>query len=267
VDLSGLTATQKASVERLLKQRDCGCGCGMKVAECRVKDPQCSYSKGLAGVIVDAIRSGKSEADALEAAEKSAFARIQGQDGRILSDPVNIPTGGSPLIGPANARIKLVEFSDFQCPFCVLAAPQIHAVLKAYPNDVSLVFKQFPLDFHSQAGTAAAAALAAQKQGKFWEMHDSLFAQRGRLSGPVIRELARQLGLDMKRFDADLNSADIKKNVERDEDDGEKAGVMGTPTLFINGQRFNANLSMDAIKPVLDAELKNPPKAETSAAR
>jgi protein-disulfide isomerase len=98
-------------------------------------------------------------------------------------------------------------------------------------------------------------------------MHDGLFAQRGHLSPAVIGALARQIGLDPKRFEADLNSAEIHKAVERDEEDGEKAGVMGTPTLFINGQRFNANLSLDAMKPILDAELKKPAKTAASASR
>jgi protein-disulfide isomerase len=260
VDLSGLTATQKASVERLLKQRDCGCGCGMKVAECRVKDPQCSYSKGLAGVIVDAIRSGKSEADALEAAEKSAFARIQGQDGRILSDPVNIPTGGSPLIGPANARIKLVEFSDFQCPFCAQAVLKINEVMKVLPTQVKLIFKQFPLDQHSQAYLAAQAALAAHQQGKFWQLHDLMFANRTHLSRNEILTLAGGLGMDMMRFTRDMDAPETKKAVDRDESEGEQAGVGGTPTFFIDGQRYNGSLELDAIRPILEAELKKPAK-------
>ena len=266
VDLTGLSAAQQATVMKLIQTRDCGCTCGMKVAECRVKDPSCSYSKGLAAVIVAAIKSGKSEKDALAAAEASQWSHMPEADTRILSDKVAIPTLGSPVIGPKDAVIHLVEFSDFQCPFCIVAYSEIHAVLKAYPNQVNLTFKQFPLDSHSEAALAAAAALAAQKQGKFWEMHDSLFTQKGQLSRAVILSLAGSLGLDRKKFAADLDSAELKQAVEKDVADGERAGVSGTPTIFINGQRYNGPVDLKALKPVLDAQLKTAPASATTAA-
>ena len=258
VDLKGLSPAQKATVQKVLAERDCTCGCGMKVAECRVKDPGCSMSRGVAAVIVDAIRSGKSESDALAAADKSNFGRPA--DTRILGDAVSIPTQGSPAFGASNPKITLVEFSDFQCPYCIVAAGELHRVMEAYPSQVSLIFKQFPLDEHSQAALAAAASLSAQKQGKFWPMHDALFAQRGHLSPEAIHGIAEKLGLDMKRFDADLHSPELQKTIVRDIEDGERAGVMGTPTIFVNGQRYNAAVSLAVLKPVLDEELKKTAK-------
>lgn len=165
IDLSSLSPAQKASALKLLRETDCSCACGMKLAECRVKDPNCSYSRGMATVVVESLKAGKSEADALAAAKASRYGHRPGADPRVLGDPVNIPILGSPLLGRPDARITLVEFSDFQCPFCIAAIPQLQALMKAYPNDVRLVFKQFPLDSHSQAALAAAAALAAHKQG------------------------------------------------------------------------------------------------------
>ena len=175
---------------------------------------------------------------------------------KLLDDPVTIPTAGAPVVGPADARITLVEFSDFQCPFCVKAIHQLEAVMKAYPKQVKLIFKQFPLDSHPQASISAAAALAAHQQGKFWPMHDALFANRTRLSRNTFLELATGLGLDMKRFTADLDSPEIKKAVARDIGDGDKAGVEATPTVFVNGQRYNGSLELGAMKPILDAKLK-----------
>lgn len=256
VELNGLTLQQKNTVLKLLRERDCSCGCSMKVAECRVKDPNCYYSRGLASVILAAIKEGKNESDALAAAAASQFAHAPGQDTRLLGDRVSIPTAGSPFIGPSDARITLVEFSDFQCPYCVKAVPQLQAVLKAYPTQVKLVFKQFPLDIHSEAALAAAAALAAHKQGKFWPMHDSLFAERGNLSRTTILALVAGFGLDTKRFEADLDSPEIQKAIARDVEDGNRAGVQGTPTLFIDGQRYNGAIHFDALKAVLDTELK-----------
>lgn len=254
VDFSGLNPARKAAALKALRAMECTCGCGMKVAECRVKDPSCSYSKGLASSITDAMRQGKNETAALEAAKASRWGHLP--EHKLLDDPIQIPTQGAPVTGPAKARITLVEFSDFQCPFCTKAAGQIADILKAYPNDVKLIFKQYPLDSHPQARISAQAALAAHQQGKFWQLHDILFANRTKLSRDAILGWAQQTGLDMKRFNADLDSPAIKKTVERDIADGDKAGVEGTPTIFIDGQRYNGDLDLLSIKPVLDKKLK-----------
>jgi len=269
VDLSGLTAAQKATALELLRTLDCSCACGMKVAECRIKDPNCSYSHGLAGVIVDAIRRGKSRQEALAAADKSRWAHPPGMSGKLLEDPIVIPVNGAPAIGPSNAQITLVEFSDFQCPYCAQAFRALKEVLNAYPEDVRLIFKQFPLDTHSQAALAAAAGLAANKQGKFWEMHDRMFQHRTDLSRRTLLALAGEIGLDMRRFQADLDSPELHRAVNRDLQDGLEAGVQGTPTLFIDGRHYNGPIDLRALKPVLDEELKHPAKAakQTVASR
>jgi protein-disulfide isomerase len=256
VDLNGMTPPQKARTLRLLRNHSCPCGCDMKVAECRVKDPGCSYSKGLSAALAEAIKQGKSENDAVAAAVASRWGHAPAPP-KLLDAPVAIATEGSPVTGPASAPITLIEFSDFQCPYCVKAAGQLKALLKAYPSQVKLVFRQFPLDSHSQAATAAAAALAAHNQGKFWPMHDALFANRDRLSRSGILLLASSLNLDMKRFTADMDSPETKRLVTRDIDDGDRAGVEGTPTIFIDGQRYNGSLDLEALKPVLEAELKH----------
>ncbi len=256
VDLSALSPAQKATALKLLRDRGCSCGCGMKVAECRVKDPNCYYSKGLASVIIASLKAGKTEKEALADAEASRFAHPP--EHKLLEDPIEIPTAGAPETGPDNAPITLVEFSDFQCPYCNLATPQLQLVLKTYPTQVRLFFKQFPLDMHSQAALAANAAVAAQKQGKFWEMHDALFASHNDLSRPTILALAQALGLDMKRFEADLDSPEVRKAVVHDQEDGFNIGVMATPTLFIDGQHYNGAIKLETLKPILDAELKHP---------
>jgi protein-disulfide isomerase len=264
VDLSSLSPAQKATALKLLRARDCSCGCSMKVAECRVKDPNCYYSKGLAAVIVASLKAGKSEKEALADAEASRFAHPP--EHKLLEDPIEIPTAGAPETGPDNAPITLVEFSDFQCPYCTLATPQLQLVLKTYPTQVRLFFKQFPLDIHSQAALAAAAAVAAQKQSKFWPMHDALFASHADLRRPTILALASAIGLDMKRFESDLDSPEIRKAVAHDLEDGQNVGVMSTPTLFIDGQHYNGNIKLDALKPILDAELKHPASATKKTA-
>jgi len=132
-------------------------------------------------------------------------------------------------MGPKDARVTLVEFSDFQCPYCAIAVVKLNAILKAYPNDVKLIFKQFPLDTHSQAALAAAAALAAHRQGKFWQLHDAMYADRTHLSRQNILAMAGTVGLDVKRFQQDWDSPAIKQAVSREQAEGEKIGVDATP--------------------------------------
>jgi protein-disulfide isomerase len=250
-----MSPAQTRALLRLLRNHDCACGCGMKVAECRVKDPNCSWSKGLAAAMGDAIRAGKDENEAIQAAKASKWSRGP-QPPKLLDDPVTIPTAGSPVRGSADAAVTLVEFSDFQCPYCLVAVAKLNAVLEAYPGKIKLIFKQFPLDMHSQAALAAAAAIAAHQQGRFWPMHDALFAHRNGLSRPLILSLARTVGLDVRRFEADLDSAETKKTVARDVEDGDRAGVEGTPSVFINGRKYNGELDLPAIRRVIDEELR-----------
>lgn len=128
--------------------------------------------------------------------------------------------------------------------------------MEAYPGKIKLIFKEFPLDTHSQALGAAQAAIAAQQQGKFWEMHDALFAHRKDLSNPALVALARNIGLDMNRFQADFNSQATKKTILKDMDDGDKAGVEGTPSVFINGRKYNGSLELEPMRKVIDDQLK-----------
>jgi protein-disulfide isomerase len=255
VDLTGLTNTQKAIALKVLRAHSCPCECGMKMAECRTKDPSCKYSRELAAVVVNAVRKGADEAAVLAAVEASPLNHRAAP--KLLEDPVAIPIDGDPFLGPRNARVTLVEFSDFQCPYCAKAVAELNAVLKAYPNDVKLVFKQYPLvDSHAQAALAAAAALAAHRQGKFWPLHDAMFADRTNLSRKNILAMAGAVGLDTKRFEQDWDSPAIKQALAREEKEGDDAGVDATPTIFIDGQKYNGDLALDAIRPVLDGKLK-----------
>lgn len=254
IDLTHLSSKQKASVLSVLRSQGCSCGCNMRLAECRELDPTCSYSKGMAEAIIQSIASGQNEEQAKAAAIASKWGHME--QPKLLDDPVTIPVAGAPSTGPSGAPITIVEFSDFQCPYCAAAISQIKQLLKAYPTQLKLIFKQYPLEMHSQASLAAAAAVAAQKQGKFWQMHDALFAHHDELSRSTILALASQLGLNSKRFEQDLDSTAVRESVIRDTQDGDRAGVEGTPTLFINGQRYNGPIALEALKPVFQAELE-----------
>jgi protein-disulfide isomerase len=161
-----------------------------------------------------------------------------------------------PAKGPEGAPITIVEFSDFQCPFCSRAIGTVDEVLKAYPNQVRLVFRQFPLDFHKQAPKASEAALCAHDQGKFWEYHDALFANQKALEVPALKGYAKELGLDTGKFDKCLDSGEKAATVNADLEAGKKVGVTGTPAFFINGILLSGAQPIEEFKSVIDEELK-----------
>jgi len=129
-------------------------------------------------------------------------------------------------------------------------------VLAKYPRDVRFIFKQFPLENHSQAELAAESSLAAQAQGKFWEMHDKMYANFRMLSRPHIDAWAKEVGLDLTKFDAALNKHEYAKRVASEEQQGEVAGIEGTPTFFIDGARLNATFDLATVSPIVDKKLK-----------
>jgi protein-disulfide isomerase len=262
IDLSGLTPVQKQAVLKLTREQDCSCLCGMKVAECVNKDPNCTYAKSLVAITIKGVKENKSPMEISKLMDASPKAHRP----KILEDPVSIPVDGSPVRGPSDARITLVEFSDFECPYCSLAALEVRSIMAAYPKDVKLIYKQFPLSMHPSAPLAAAASLAANQQGKFWPMHDLLFKNFRKLSRENILAWAKDLALDVDKFKADLDSAKFQDVIKKDLADGEAVGVYGTPSFFINGKHYNGPMSMDALKPILDAELNGGAKVAAGPA-
>ena len=149
-----------------------------------------------------------------------------------------IAEGNRPSFGPLDAKVVVVEFSDFQCPYCSKAAVTVHEIRAKFERQVRFVFRQFPLNFHTQAHLAAEAALAANAQGKFWELHDLLFAHQTALDRKDIEAYAASVGLNLTAFRKDLDENTFNMAVVEDIDIGNKVHVMGTPTMFINGKRI-----------------------------
>lgn len=141
--------------------------------------------------------------------------------------------------GAANAQVQILEFGDYQCPHCGIAEPYVEKIYQDFGSVVSISFRNFPLaDMHEYAMPAACAAEAASLQGKFWEMHDLIFANQGRLSARLFIEIADSLGLDIQKFETDMNSETVINKIKNDFESGAKSGVNGTPSFYINGQKF-----------------------------
>lgn len=251
IDWQGLTGPQRIAALKIVRTESCSCGCDMKIAECRIKDHTCAASKKLANAVTKELAAGKPEA-----AIRADLKKIASEPPALLDDPVRISVAGDPVRGPENARVTIVEFSDFQCPYCAGAVPETKALMQKFPNDVRLVFKQFPLEDHHLAEFGAEAALAAQAQGKFWEMHDLLYGGYPDLSRAKVIGYAQKLGLDVRRFTADVDGHKYKARVHAEELEGEDAGVAGTPTFFINGKKYNESFVADKLAPVIHNELK-----------
>ena len=161
-----------------------------------------------------------------------------------------------PSKGPESAPVTIVEFSDFQCPFCSRANNTVNEVVKQYGDKVRLVFRHFPLSFHAEAPKAAEASACADDQKKFWEYHDKLFANQQALKPDDLKKHAADLGLDAARFNECLDSGKHAATVKKDFEEGKKAGVTGTPAFFVNGIALSGAVPAEEFKSIIDAELK-----------
>lgn len=169
---------------------------------------------------------------------------------------LDISADDDPFLGDKDAKVTIVEFSDFQCPYCSRAAEALHQLVDKYKGKVRVVYRDFPLSFHKEARTAAIAANCAHEQGRFWQFHDTLFKNQNALEEKALKTYARVAGVDGEKFDACLASDKYKAEVEKDYKDGEAVGVEGTPTFFINGRLYTGDpSSVEAMAEAVDAAL------------
>jgi len=174
-----------------------------------------------------------------------------------------------PAKGPATAPVTIVEFSDFECPFCSRAEPTIEKVMAEYGDKVRLVYADYPLPNHAAAPKASEAALCAQDQGKYWEMHSKLFANQRALGIDALKGYATELGLDRTAFDKCLDDGGKAEQIKVAMELGQELGVSGTPAFFINGRMLSGAQPFDRFKELIDHELVaagiDLPKAEADA--
>ncbi len=170
---------------------------------------------------------------------------------------IQVDVGNSPVMGGESAKVTIVEFSDFQCPFCSRAAKTVSELKKKYGNKIKVAFKHFPLPMHSNAGPTSEASMCVHEQGKdkFWKFHDLAFAAQDKLDAENLTKLAKQAGADEAKFKECFESKKFSDFVKSDLSYGEKLGVRSTPTFFVNGQLLSGALPIEQFSEVIEEEL------------
>lgn len=246
VDLSGLADSDKAAFMRLIEKYPSACGKAQSLEASLKTDPKCRRSVFAARYMVKLFRLGLLPSEVEE--------HYNDRFGPDVYKYKNIDVHDAPLRGDPGAPVTIIEFSDFQCPHCKHLQPVLERILEDYPQ-VKLYFKNFPITrAHPYAQGAAQAAIAAGKQGKFWQFHDKIFHGDQEKESPAdLERYARELKLDIPKWKKDMAAAAEKVN--RDRADGDKIGVDATPTLIINGRKFHGAPTYDELKDWIDEEL------------
>lgn len=230
-----LNAEEQSRFSKLAQSELCPCeGSLDSLDACLQRDNGgCRLALQIAKSTMRRIKEGESDSDIVDAIVKEVeLAR------KVYTfDLKNTPHKGA---DPSSAKITIVEYADFQCPYCARAADTMKSLLKEHGSQLTVYFKQYPLKMHDHARLAAQATLAAHRQNKFWELHDTLMEKQSEISPENIQTWAKDLGLDMPRFNKDLSEVDPL--VAADLSEGDSFDLTGTPTIFINGIRFEGSL-------------------------
>ena len=248
IPLGLLKPEQRSVLVRVNKATLCPCpNAAESLHECLQKeDKQCQMAVGATQEGMRKILDGLSENDVLDGV---------GQFIEVSFKKYDFDLENSPRQGPKDAKVVIVEFADFECPYCSKARVLLKAARAKYPDKVAVYFKQFPLSMHPNATEAALASMAAWNQNRFWEMYDLLFDNQKTLSKPKIAGFAQGLGLNMDKFAKDKTSPDIADKVKNHVKEGDDAAVNSTPTFFINGRRYVGDFSPEAFVEAVESEL------------
>jgi protein-disulfide isomerase len=199
------------------------------------------------------LKEAKSEVPAAPAAAAAQGGEDKGPEAD--TKVYQVVAGESASRGPKAAPLQVIIFSDFQCPFCGRVEPTLAQMEKEYAGKVRFVWKNYPLPFHPNAEPAAEAAMAANAQGKFWQMHDKMFQNQQALDKPNLEKYAQEVGLNMAKFKADTDAAKFKPAIEAETKEGQAVGVNGTPAVFINGRKISGAYPFETFKKIADEEL------------
>ena len=237
LSMGGLSFEQKSAFVQIVNEEACPCDLPQTFAACLAPQSSCKLAPVLAQWLIDRLKEGIPSSIMAEPLAKEINLGLN-------QNPQIVDVDGYAYKGSKKPRYTIVEFADFECFHCKDAAAALDTWLKNHSKDVKVVFKHFPLPSHTMAKQAAIAAEAAAEQGKFWPMHDALFANQQKLTDTLFLELAKKIGLNLSRFKKDLSNPRVLTRVENSIKEGTLLGIEGTPALFFNGRQYF--LSLDA---------------------
>jgi protein-disulfide isomerase len=243
VDLSKLDDFQKKVFFRIANAEASVCGQAQSLIASAKKD--CRKSVNALKYVAKLVEAGFTDS---EVSDKL------GQRYRA-ADAKKIDVSEAPMKGAAGGKVTLVEFADYECPHCKRLQPVLRQIVDEYRNDVKVYFKHYPLPQHTNARLAAEAAVAANKQGKFWAFQDKLWDKQDELSPAEIEKLAKESGLDVAKFRADLASPAVKERVQKDRAEGAALGLQATPTVYIDGKEFTDQKDAESFREWINEEL------------
>ncbi len=248
VDVKDLDADEITALSGLMREGACPCDTQKSLLEC-IAAKSCPAATELADYGAGKLRDGLG-------IEQVRAAVVR----KYLEDHVkySFELGDTPRKGPEGARIVIVEFADFECPHCAIMRGTLETIAKQFPNDVAIYFKQFPLGHNAHSHPASRATLAAHRQGRFWQMHDLIFANQGQLSPQRFVEFATELGLNVDKFKKDIEDPAIYAQIERDKKEAIAANLTGTPTIYVNGRLYLDDKTPEAIAAYIKAQLAKP---------
>jgi protein-disulfide isomerase len=245
IDVSKLDELARKIFFRVVNSEPSICGKGQSLLASAKKDTSCHRSLNAVRYVAHLADQGYTQTEIGEAIDKRYRA----------SDPKPIDVSDAPMEGSPNARVTLVEFADYECPHCKRFQPVLRQVLDEFKGDVRLYFKHYPLPQHTNARLAAEAAVAAQKQGKFWSFQDKLWENQDSLSPAEMEKFAKEAGLDVSKFRADLDDPKTKARVQKDRTEGTALGLSSTPTLYINGREYTDAKDTESLREWLKEEI------------
>lgn len=247
VDLEGLEPAAVDAFRAIANEEICPCECPRSFGGCLQAGTRCEPAVLLGNWLADQLRTGT-------APEQLAEQVTQEIAGGYSAPPKDLQLEGYATKGAPDAPYTIVEYADFECPHCKMASSVVGQLVQANPGKVRVVYKHFPLSFHVMAKVAAAAAEAAGRQGRFWEMHDAIFATQNMLDEDLIRGHAKAIGLDVERFETDWKDPAVIAKVDASRQEGEALGITATPAFFVNGRPFQLMRTSEAFSLRLQME-------------
>jgi protein-disulfide isomerase len=246
IDVSKLDDFQRKVFFRIVNTEPSVCGQAQSlIASAKATTGGCRRSFNAMRYVGKLVEQGFTDSEVSEALAK----RYRGTDIK------KIDVSEAPMKGNPAAKVTLVEFADYECPHCKRLQPVLRQIVDEFHDDVKVYFKHYPLPQHTNARLAAEAAVAANKQGKFWAFQDRLWDKQDELSPAVIEKIAKDAGLDVAKFRQDLASDAVKARVQKDRAEGESLGLQATPTLYIDGREYTDPKDTESLREWIKEEL------------